>query len=123
MILFEINRFTLLAESETSIRARIGWSDDGSPFYEEEEEVQEIEWTIQHFANIDDAHALVSFVRDNRLISIDKIVVPPEELFEKVQPKFNWDQQRFDLALETLLNFKVDMIDEGKKSDFFFVHF
>ncbi len=123
IILFEINRFTILAESETTIRAVIGWPDDGEEYYEAEEEIQEIEWTVQKFSNIEDTLALVGFIRDNRLISIDKIILSPEELFEKIEPTFNWDKNQFDLALDTLLNIRVDMIDEGKKSDYFFVHF
>lgn len=123
MLLFGINRFFLLAESETTIKARVGWPDDGSPNYEEEDDVQEIEWDVQSFSNIAEVLALITLIRDMNLISIDKVIISPEELFEKVQQSLNWDKQRFDLALDTLLNFKVDMIDEGRKSDYFFVHF
>jgi hypothetical protein len=34
-----------------------------------------------------------------------------------------WEECRFDHALETLLNLRVDMVDNGERTDYFFFHF
>ena len=119
MYLFKIDRFKILKVTNKKINVQIGWPDDGSLYYEEDEEVQEIEWDVQEFSNIEDALLLAEFIYDNNLIDIDKIIISPEELLKKIQ----WNEKRFELALGTLLNIKVDMIDDGKKSDYFFIHF
>lgn len=119
MYLFKIDRFKILEVTNKKINVQIGWPDDGSLYYEEDEEVQEIEWDVQEFSNIEDALLLAEFIYDNNLIDIDKIIISPEELLKKIQ----WNEKRFELALGTLLNIKVDMIDDGKKSDYFFIHF
>ena len=119
MYLFKIDRFKILEVTNKKINVQVGWPDDGSLYYEEDEEVQEIEWDVQEFSNIEDALLLAEFIYDNNLIDIDKIIISPEELLKKIQ----WNEKRFELALGTLLNIKVDMIDDGKKSDYFFIHF
>lgn len=119
MLIFEINRFWILRVSETSIKARVGWADDGAPDYDEDEEVQDVEWDIQHFDNIEDALELSEYLIDNKLMRSDKVTIDREELFNRM----SWDKDKYDAAINTLLSIKVDMLDEGRKTDYFFVHF
>ncbi|MGB7304139.1 MAG: hypothetical protein WBD13_07665 [Burkholderiaceae bacterium] len=119
MWLFEINRFTVFSASEKTIRAKIGWPDDGRDDYAEEEEVQEIEWRVQNIDHFDLAMELADFLADNDLMATDKITVGHAELLEKT----GWDAQKLDSAVSALLSIRVDMIDDGEKTDFFFIHF
>lgn len=119
MLVFDINRFQLLGISGETIKARIGWADDGAPDYQEGEEVQDIEWDIQKFENMEDALFLIEYLIENHFISSDKIIINESELREKL----GWESYRYDNALKTLLSIRVDMVDDGKRSDYFFVHF
>ena len=119
MLIFEINRFWIFSASETSIKARVGWADDGVSDYDEDEEVQDIEWNVQHFNNLEDALELAEYLIDNTLMRSDKITIDREELFNRI----SWKKDKYDAAINTLLSIKVDMLDEGRKTDYFFVHF
>ena len=113
MLLFDINRFQILEVSEQTVKACIGWADDDSPYYNENEEIQNIEWNIQKFENIEDALTLAEYLIDNNLISIDKISIDENELYKRL----GWEKDKYDAALKTLLSIKVDMVDEEKKTD------
>lgn len=119
MLIFEINRFWILDVSEKTLKARVGWADDGSPDYEEEEEVQDIEWDIQDFDNLEDALKIAEYLLDNRLMLSDKVTISRDELCRRL----GWRKNEYDAALNTLLSVKVDMLDDGKRTDCFFVHF
>lgn len=119
MLIFEINRFWIFKVSETSIKARVGWADDGVPDYDQDEEVQDIEWGVQHFDNFEDALEISEYLIDNKLMRSDKVTINREELFSRM----SWEKDRYDAAINTLLSIRVDMLDEGRKTDYFFVHF
>jgi len=119
MSLFGINRFKILTLDSKTIKAQVGWPDDGTENYDENEEVQDILWHIQDDESIEDALTLGKFLLDNKLIANDKIVVD----YEILQSKINWDSRKFDTALQTLLSIKVSMLDDDKETDSFFIHF
>ena len=119
MLIFDINRLWIFSASERTVKARVGWADDGTPDYDEDEEVQDIEWNVQDFDNFEDALILSELLVDQKLMSNDRIMIDVDELFNRI----DWERNRYDAAVNTLLNVKVDMLDEGKKTDYFFVHF
>ena len=119
MLSFQINRFEVLKSNEKRIVALVGWGDDGTPHYDRNEEEQEIEWDVQIFENIDDALTISEYLFDKGLLRNDKISIERDLLYKRI----GWDRNRFDLAINTLLDIKVDMLDEGRKSDYFFLHF
>jgi len=119
MLIFEINRFWIFSASERTIKARIGWADDGATDYDEDEEVQDIEWDVQDFGNFEDVLEISEFLIDQKLMLNDRVTIDREELFNQI----GWGKDRYDAAINNLLSVKVDMLDEGKKTDYFFVHF
>lgn len=119
MSIFGINRFEISLSDPKIIRATVGWPDDGSEDYDETDEVQNILWHVQDDEAIEDALILGKFIFDNKLISIDKIIVNSNFL----QNKINWKKERFNLALKMLLSIKVSMLDYGEETDSFFIHF
>ena len=119
MLIFGINRFWMFSASEKNIKARIGWADDGTPDYDEDEEVQDIEWDVQSFDSFEDALQISEFLIDNKLMLNDKVTIDNVELFNRL----GWEKDRYDTAINTLLSIRVDMLDDGRKTDYFFVHF
>jgi len=119
MLIFEINRFWIISASKKTIKARVGWAAAVSSDCMEDDEIQDIEWEVQSFDNFEDALKVSEFLIDNGLMLNDKITVDSEKLLELM----GWKKDRYDAAIKTLLNIKVDMLDEGKKTDYFFVHF
>ncbi len=119
MLIFEINRFWIFSASERTVKARVGWADDGTPDYDEDEEVQDIEWDVQDFDNFEDALEISELLIDQELMLNDRVTIDREELLNRI----GWEKDRYDAAVNTLLSVKVDMLDDGKKTDYFFVHF
>ncbi|PJZ66817.1 hypothetical protein CH371_01570 [Leptospira wolffii] len=119
MLLFKIDRFYIKNVTENSIRAIVGWPDDGLHIYDADEEIQEIEWEIQNISGIEDALVLAEVIISEEKIDIDRL----DEDIVSLQTILEWDDIRFNNALESLLAIKVDMIDDDEKTDFFFVHF
>lgn len=119
MLIFGISRFWIFSASEKKIKARIGWADDGAPDYDEDEEVQDIEWGVQHLDFFEDALQISEFLIDEKLMLNDKVTIESEELFNRL----GWEKDRYDAAINTLLSIKVDMLDDGRKTDYFFIHF
>jgi hypothetical protein len=114
---FGIDRFTILEINGSVIKARIGWPCDGSPDYDPNAEIQEVSWLIDDDPLLDDALRLLQQLSKNQQIDIDKITVPEPEILAIVE--------ELELArncLDKLLSIKVDMLDDGKVTDFFFVH-
>lgn len=119
MSIFRINRFQIFSVTNTSVHALVGWADDGVVDYDENEEVQEVAWDIQEFENYEDTFLLAEYLLENDLMDNDKVMIEMSELGDRIE----WEKGRYDAAINTLLEIKVDMIDEGKRTDFFFVHF
>lgn len=117
MLAFGIDRFKILETSLHSIRAVVGWPNDGSEYYDEAEEVQEIEWTIQNTAEVNEALTLLEYLVSENHLDNDRIVLSQGDLRERAEIT------EFDTKLDALLSIRVDMIDDGKKTDFFFFHF
>lgn len=119
MLMFEINRFWILGVTNKTISARVGWADDGSPDYEEDEETQDVEWDILHVENMEDALEIAEYLIEEGLLEGDKITVCRGELLTRI----GWQKDRFEAAIDALLTIRVDMVDDGRRTDYFFVHF
>lgn len=119
MVQFGIDRFQIITVSEKEVQAIVGWPDDGQLDYDPDDETQEIVWDIQSLEFIDDALEVLEIAFSNGFFDSDKLNVSENELWELTE----WDRNRFDNSLQDLLKVRVDMVDEGRKSDYFFVHF
>lgn len=119
MTAFGIDRWKLISTSEKSVCAVVGWPDEGQPFYDPEEETQEIRWKIQNLDLINESLGLLERLYSSGHFDSDKITISREQLFIFTQ----WDKNKLDKVIETLLSIKVDMIDDGEKTDSFFVNF
>ncbi len=119
LVVFGIDRFQILEAADEKVRAVVGWPDEGQPNYDAEEETQEVCWDVQNLPCIDDALLLLELAYKNEKFDSDKFLLTKEELRELS----GWDLGRFENALRDLLLIKVDMVDDGEKTDSYFVHF
>lgn len=119
MLAFKINRFDVIEADAQKILTTIGWPDDGRASYDPTEETQTIVWDVQSLDHIEDALDIVAFLIEKDLIRGDRIEVSPDDLANSMA----WPMERFEAALSDLLALRVDMIDDGTRTDFFFLHF
>ena len=118
MRLFEISLFSILAITDRQIKAAVAWEDDCRNGLPEYSDLQEIVLQRPLSDNIDMALNLGEYIYDNGWISIDKITIS----LTMLQRKINWTDNQFQEAIETLLSFKVSMVDNGKEGDSFYLH-
>ena len=118
MTVFGIDRFQVLDINGGTISARVGWPDDERSDYDPAEEIQEISWKIDDDPMLCEALHLMDSLAKNGFIDNDKITASEGEITSLT------GLQIIDApaALQKLCSIKVDMIDEGQKSDFFFLH-
>lgn len=119
MLQFGIDRFKILMVTENSIRAIVGWPDSGQLDYDPDDEIQEIVWDVQNLKFIDDALAILELAFSKGFFDSDKLCISENDLWKLT----GWEKNRFYKGLQDLLKIKVDIIDNGKKTDYFFVHF
>lgn len=119
MLAFGIDRIEILESTSNNIRAKVGWPDDGQPEYDAEEEIQEIDWCIQHFDYFNETLFLIEVLVDKGWLDNDRISVSAQQIFDAV----NMPRETFDKAISNLTQIKIDMIDDGEKGDYFFFHF
>ena len=119
MRLFGITLFSILFATDRQINAIVAWPDDCRKGLPKSEDVQEILWHIPAPKNIDDALRLGELMYDKGWVSSDRITISISEL----QDEIHWERKRLNNSIETLLSIKVSMIDDGRETDFFFLHF
>ena len=118
MTVFGIDRFQVLKIEDGRIHAMVGWPNDGRQDYDAEEEVQEIVWQIDFDPELNDALQLMDNFACNGLISIDKIdVAKARETFPSPLKDFETKS-----VFDKLCSIRVDMVDAGVKTDFFYLH-
>ena len=119
--LFGIDRFILLDVSYKQIKGKIGWPNKfNDPDYIAEEEVQEIEWLIERSPINEDGLVIAERALDGGKLNGDKFLISKTEL--GAFAPIHWQKPRVEKALEDLFAIRVYMIDEGEKTDYFFLH-
>lgn len=108
----EILRYKIIGERITGI---VVWS--------EENEKQDFCWTVEN-TNIDFSKLvlLCRFLKDNSLIDGDRIILSYEDLIEKLYNQ-GWNREEARRCIDYLSSFEVKMVDDGKETDSFFLHF
>ena len=118
MRLFRISFFSILRSSPENILAIVAWEEDCQNGIPEIEDIQEVIWVIDTDTTVDDAIALGEYAYERGWISLDHIKI--DEL--QIQQDIGWDSSRCSKAIQKLLQIKVQMIDDGKEGDSFFLH-
>lgn len=123
MLLFDVNRIYIKRMDEKCIEAIVGWPDQGQAHYNEEEEQQEVAWNYQEVPLNPDVSLVMELLKSESLLRGDRIERAEHALQEQLSETFSWSENRSRRAIEALLSLRVDMVDDGEKSDAFFIHF
>ena len=103
--------------NEESIKGSVYWIDD------ESDEVQDFVFNNNlEGSQIKLVEKLSIFIKQNNLISSDKIKISEENLISLLI-KNQWNETDAIEAVDSLCNIEVKMVDDGEETDSFFVHF
>ena len=89
------------------------------------EEVQDFCWHMkEEGVPSREVFELVKLLETKRLLDTDKISVSLKILLIKFNEftEAKLDKQEFFVVLKELMNVRVEMVDHGKESDFYFIH-
>jgi hypothetical protein len=121
MMLFDVDRISIVHAANQCIEAEIGWPDQGQAHYDAKEEQQRVVWTYG------DLNPDVSFVLEHLKVGGqlrgDRIETARDALEGQLVDAFGWDPTRASFAVTDTLELRIDMVDDGVKSDAFFLHF
>lgn len=83
---------------------------------------QNFYWLIDKNENeLSDLIILCHFINENSLINGDKILVSENELLVRIK-ELGWNNDKCQKVVDDLFSIEVNMIDDGEKTDSFFVH-
>lgn len=111
--IFECHILKVDVSNETII-GRVSFDDNSG--------CQNFKWDIRNVNFSYDGILLIDFLLLNNLINGDRIVIPFDELSIRLE-SVGWTKEKGAEAISYLLSIKIIMIDEGKESDYFFIHF
>lgn len=93
----------------------VGWIDDD----ERQDFVFKENFSETELSNV---KLLCDFISENKIIEGDRIIVSESELIQKLKNE-KWGEVEAKMAIDSLCNLDIKMIDEGEEPDSFFVHF
>src|SRR5437868_549381 len=94
----------------------------GTVAWHGEDETQDFYWEVGAANNIFETQLLCDYLANNNLINGDRIIISEDELIRNLI-KLGWEKTTVVEAINSLCNIDIRMIDEGEKTDSFFVHF
>ena len=65
---------------------------------------------------------LINYLSENSLVSIDKIIMSEDSLISRLKD-IGWDSQKINTWIAYLCSINVPMVDNGERTDSFFIHF
>lgn len=112
---------------------RIDWLDESAEFisgivvYDETdpEETQEFRWHVrEEEVPPIDVLRLVTLLRAEKLLSIDKIVASRAELFSRFTTAYGryLSEPQFGELVKSLQAIQVNMVDDGRETDRYYIH-
>jgi hypothetical protein len=121
MMLFDVNRLSIVHADCQRIEAVIGWPNQGQAHYDANEEQQEVVWDYGDLNP--DVSLVLEHLKLDDLLRGDRIETSRAVLEGQLADGFGWEPSRASRAVADMLELRVDMVDDGMKSDAFFVHF
>ncbi len=118
MRLFRTTLFSIIRVETDRVHAVVAWDEDCQDGIPDAEDTQRVLWVCDPDTKIDDALTVGEYAYDAGWISSDKLTVDKNELLESL----GWDRKRTTEAIDKLMQIRVPMIDDGEKSDVFFLH-
>lgn len=118
-----LNSFFNLFEGKIEINKIDNKSIYGVLRWDNEEDTQDVKWLNE----FDDKALLIlkdlcDFLFENHLTKGDKIIISENALKEKLIG-VGWSNDNAEKGINYLMSLEVKMVDEGKETDSFFIHF
>jgi hypothetical protein len=100
-----------------------GKSFTGIVKWENDEGAQAFSWDIPEIIDgFDHTIELMDYLSANNLINIDKISISKDSLTSKLKG-IGWTSLKINNSIDYLCSITVPMVDDGKRTDSFFIHF
>jgi hypothetical protein len=90
--------------------------------YEDESGRQSFSWNTSNLNFVVDGINILDYIIDKNLARGDKIILSRENLVVDLV-KIGWKENEVNSAIDFLLGIKIRMVDYGKETDSFFIHF
>jgi len=97
--------------------------EDGSLSLEHIDEFQEAEFDIIEIENVWETIKILNFISEEKLIDIDKIMIDYDVFLEKSMEKLDTNREIAEAILNQILSIEIPMLDDGKRTDYYFIHF
>lgn len=118
-----IEMFFKLFGADVVIKCKDEEKISGEAIWKGEEETQEFLWySIKIDESMINVYRLIEFIIENKLIKGDMIAESKDKLNE-ILYKSGWNRKIALDAVNNLQNIKISMIDNGKATDYFCIHF
>lgn len=123
LLLFDIDRIKFLSFKDNCIEAIIGWPNQGQLYYDENEEQQLVRWKYEvNRINLGTSMVL-EFLLVEKIVDLDLIKMSKSDLLSKICSRYNWNISYAENALADTLEINIERIDDGEKTDSFYLHF
>lgn len=87
-----------------------------------DKDIQKFVWYYTSLSHVKKAFQLLDILIEKEWVSIDKIIISKQELIKYLE-NIGWGYSDIDGSICFLSSLKINMVDEGKETDSFFVHF
>ncbi len=95
----------------------------GTVGWENEEDKQTFSWNFENEdSKLITTILLCDFLNSKHLVNGDRFIISEEDLVAQLTDA-NWLEEEARKAINQLCSIEVDMIDDGEKTDSFFIHF
>ncbi|MFC1542615.1 hypothetical protein ACFL4M_01870 [Pseudomonadota bacterium] len=116
----------IIHECSESIEGRAFFENDpaASYFDPDDDQTQGFVWHRSAFNSPRRvACNIVSLLNKKLLLDIDKIKLSRKELYDNYVAEYaEIEHSKFTMGLEEILRIEVNMVDDGKETDIFFIH-
>lgn len=118
-----LHSFFNLFEAKVEITKIDSKSIYGNLNWDNEDDTQDIKWTN----SFDDDTLIILtdlcvYLLKNNLLVGDRIRIMEELLVERLK-NVKWSSKKISKAIDALMSLEIKMLDKGKETDSFFIHF
>ncbi len=94
----------------------------GKAIFNDKSGTQDFIWYVPNLKHAETIDFILSFLISNKLHNGDKITITLDNLVSEVI-NLNITADDVKNAINEIQNIKIFMVDEGKETDYFFIHF
>lgn len=85
-------------------------------------DIQQFVWHYSDLSRIEKSFQILDILLEGKWINNDKIVISRQMLAGHLDC-LGWNKKDISETINSLLSFRVNMVDDGEETDSFFIHF